>query len=54
MPLFEHESLYAKLIEEGYSDWASELRSKTQRALTNQQHGNLQTWTDVWNQLPPP
>ncbi len=52
MTLFERESLYSRLIDDGYSDWASELRSRTERTLTSQQHGNLQAWRDVWNQLP--
>lgn len=52
MPLFEHESLCSRLIDEGYSDWANELRSKTQRSLFRHRHGNLRAWTEIWNQLP--
>jgi tRNA (mo5U34)-methyltransferase len=52
MKLFDRESLYRRLSADGYSDWACELRRRTETALNKSQHGNLETWTAVWNQLP--
>lgn len=52
MTLFEREQLFTQLTDEGHGNWASELRLKTQEALTKDRHGNLQNWIDAWNQLP--
>lgn len=52
MRLFDREQLFTRLIDDGHGIWASELRSKTQEALTKERHGNLQNWIANWDNLP--
>jgi tRNA (mo5U34)-methyltransferase len=50
--LFDREALYTELCSLGRSQWACELRQKTELALAPERHGKLPEWIDAWHRLP--
>ena len=52
--LFQFESLFEQLLNEGAADWVGELRRRCHATLVAAPHGDLARWKTAWSELPEP
>ena len=50
--LFNYDSVFAQLSQEGFGQWVNDLQCQCEIALAPATHGNLDTWQNACQQLP--